>query len=381
MINYLNNYEKIDDLVKKHFSLEKSSQKTFSENIFKGTTADDFIQSKLDSNFRIEKNLSLSNLEKIDTSWSYFKMYFGEYCIHRNLKYHEYYYNTLHRTRMLKVSKDVLDFYLNTKNAFIEVFGESDLRYNLNKIQEMKLPKKKLKIVLSFNLSDMFMCSSGQDWSSCLNLESQYFGCYWLGLASLPFDKNRCMIYIAPQKEDNRNVFGIETERMYRRTFALLDHQDRINVLKWYPNHFNLNTYLEEINEMFDEFRFKQIEQGFVPKYETTLPKLKVENKNIEFYIYQDNTFLNDSKVLYFTFDKGNQSFHNGFSRFGPFISCEGGLSYLKESREQVSNYVNKQTYYCDRCDCEVSEESSVLFSSSRYCRDCYNEIAEEIYA
>jgi hypothetical protein len=383
MINYSRNYKNIDKLVKKYFSLDDESQKIFSKNIYNGTVADSSILSKLDNNFRIEKNLTISNLEKIDVSWAYFKMYFGEYCMYRNLKYHEYYYNLIYREKTIRVTKDVLEFYSKNSTAYVNFYGEGEVSYNLKRIQEMKLPKKKLKIVLTFNTSDMFMCSSGQDWTSCLNLESQYFGCYWLGLASLPFDKNRCMIYIAPQKNDNKEVFEVEVEKMYKRTFALIDSHDKINILKWYPNDFRLDFYIEELNNIFKEFDFKEIDSNFVSKHTIEFPKLNVKEKKVEFYIYQDKTKINEheEKRLYFYYDKGNQSFHNSISKYGPFVNCEGGLLTLEENGDKICDYLNKEKVYCERCENYISVEDSFVYNSNVFCESCYEEIQEQNYA
>lgn len=382
MIDYALNLSNINELVSNHFSLDEESQKKFSETILLGTAADEDITNKLDENFRIERNLSLSDLEGLDISWKLFKYHFGEYCFDTQITYSEFLLNNkVNQKNTSKLSKDVKRYYTENDTAYFLRNNDFDLQAQLETINNYRLPRKKLKMVLSFNLSDMFMCSSGQDWTSCLNLESDYFGCYWLGVASIPFDRNRCMVYLAPQNQKEEiSVFDISVERMFKRTFGLLDNEGRINILKWYPTGFEGDYYLTALNRFFPFFSFQEINEEFIPKHELKLPSLKKTKKGeeISFYIYQDKTFISEDGDLKYTYDKGNQHFssYNG-SSFGPFIHCTGGLKRIKKLDSEVINFVGRHVT-CYRCEEIVHEDDILVYNDYPHCLCCYDEITYE---
>jgi len=382
MIDYSLNYENIDSLVRNHFSLDEKSQEEFSVKIKKGTSVDEEIINRLDENFRIERNLSILDLEELDISWKLFKYYFGEYCFDKQITYSEFLLNSrVNQKNISKLTKDVRQYYSSGGTAYTLKNNEYDLEMQLTKINNLRLPRKKLKIVLSFNLSDMFMCSSGQDWTSCLNLESEYFGCYWLGLASLPFDRNRCMVYIAPQNpKEPMNVFDVQTERMFRRTFGLLDENDNINILKWYPIGFESDFYIPVLNRLFSSFAFQEISEDFVAKHEPKLPTLKraKRGEKISFYIYQDKTYLNENHEIKFSFEKGNQSFNEfNVENFGPFVTCQGGLKRIKSLGSEVVNYIGKHITCCG-CEERIHEEDVMYYDDCPYCSRCYEDVVCE---
>lgn len=382
MINYLQNYEAIDKLVKNYFSLSEESQEKFSEKIMLGTTANKETIDKLDNNFRIERNLSIKQLENLDVSWKMFKYHFGEYCVDEEITYSEFLLNSkVNQKNNSRLTKDVKRYYSKNDSLFSELNSSYDLEDILIRINNIRLPRKKLKIVLSFNLSDMFMCSTGQDWTSCLNLESEYFGCYWHGLASLPFDTNRCMIYLAPQKQQDYNdVFGITSERMFRRAFGLLDENDVINILKWYPHDDKKGFYIPFLNEILSPFSLKKIDSSFVQKNKIEIPDMitdKTGNK-ISFYIYQDKSFLEGDRAIHFSTEKGNQHFINNFeSEFGPYITCHGGLKRLILSNKEVVDFTGLRVI-CERCENRIPDEEAMFYNDRAYCNNCYEEIMNE---
>lgn len=378
MINYSSNYSNIIELVKNYFSLDNKSLEEFKEKMSVGTTADDEIREKLDNNFRIEKTLSLNEAESFDDSWKMFKYYFGEYCIEKKITYSEFLMNSrVNQKNVSKISKDILNYYNNEDTVLKEIKLNNNAFYIsdvLSEINNLRLPKKKLKFVISFNLSDMFMCSTGQEWTSCLNLDSRYFGCYWLGLASLPFDKNRCIMYLTSQNDKPNKVFGIEVEKMYKRTFGLLDNSNRINILKWYPSNFLTEKYLKEINEIIPYFNFKKIGNDFTPKHSTNLPSLKRDSqgKKKNVYVYQDKTFIQDNTLI-FNNEKNHQYFDDGHSSFGSFINCDGGLRKLMDSQEEVIDYI-KEERSCAGCEEYFPVSSMHEFDGRLYCESCFNE-------
>lgn len=381
MIDYKQNYKAIEELVRKRFSLNKESQEKFSEMIMKGTTADEKTRENLDENFRIERNLTINQMEYLDVSWKMFKYYFGEYCVDEGITYSEFLLNSkVVKKNYSKLTKDVKRYYLNNDTIFASKapYGIEGILIEIN---NLRLPRKKLKIVLTFNLSDMFMCSTGQDWTSCLNLESNYFGCYWQGLASLPFDTNRCMVYLAPQSQKEYNsAFGITNERMFRRTFGLLDKNNKINLLRWYPNDFDKSNYIPVLNDALEPFLFKKIGLDFEQKNDFDLPTMKITKlgRSISFYIYQDKTFIEEDGTIHFSSEKGNQYFMDDNIQFGPFISCEGGLKKLISLDREIHDFTGAKTINCSECNDRISEDDSYFSNDRVYCYECYVRLQEQ---
>lgn len=376
VVNYLQNYDNIIKLSNNFFSLEEQTNKRFEENVRKGTVVNENIKEHLDNNFRIEKNLTLNEVEQLDESWQIFKYHFGEYCVDTGITYSEYLNGIrTNQKNVSKISKDLKNFYRDKNTIFRTRVSFSEIEYLLENINNFRLPRKKLKLVVSFNISDMFMASTGQEWTSCLNLNSEYVGAYWYGLASLPFDKNRGMIYLTYQRDNSTSAFGITSEKMYKRTFFLIDENDVFNILKWYPNSFETKKYIDLLNVSFYPFSFKEIDEFFTSKYEVDLPKINSE-KNIEFYIYQDKTEINYSnKKMFFTRGKGNQYFVNGHSNFGQYINCEGGLERIIHEQKSIKDYLLKNVV-CEMCENSFPESEMQRVSGVQVCSVCFNEHA-----
>ena len=379
---YLRNQAIISSLVENYFSLKQDSLEKFKENLFKGTVVNNQITQQLDENYRIEKDLSISDLESIDVSWKMFKFKFGEFCADTGITYNDYFYNKGPFLKS-KISKELNDYYENNNTFFYEYYRPyflRDLLHDfLNEINDYRLPKKKLKIVLTFNLSDMFMCSSGQSWSSCLNLESDYSGCYWAGLASLPFDENRGMIYIGAKGNNTiTSSFGIQSDKMFFRTFVLLDQRLNLNLLKWYPSDFKSNDIIKLLNQKFDAFNIKEIDESFVSyKPVNILPILNTDKEKRELYIYQDRTSVNETdRYIKFDGEKIHQTFLNNQSFAGPFINCEGGLKYLSEEDRELISYVDIRECSCYRCGDSGSTRRFREVEGRTMCRTCFENYA-----
>lgn len=377
MINYAENYENIISLVSKYFSLDDTSQKEFEEKIRKGTNADEAFIHKLDNNFRLEKNLSINDLEDFDESWNYFKFYFGEYCVDTGITYAEYLMNSrTNQKNFSKISKDLKKYYKSKDTIFGIERGPYAIDNILEDINNHRLPRKKLKLVLSFNFADMFMCSTGQDWTSCLNLESAYYGAYWLGLASIPFDKNRGMIYLTSQRDNITSRHSISAERMFKRSFGLIDTENNINLLKWYPNDFVTNNHIRKLSEIFSPINFRQVDMFFKAKYPVEMPSLKrKDGEKRKIYIYQDKTEISNFTELIYSGGKGNQHFVNGENSFGPFVNCEGGIERLSHEAKEIYDFIKVKSV-CRRCGEYIDEENSFHLNGNSYCESCFDEIA-----
>lgn len=377
LIDYKSNYNKIIELVRNHFSLTNSSMETFEKVFLKGAAVEDFSY-KLDENFRLERPLSIKDIESIDESWMMFKFYFGEYCVDTGITYQEYLLgNRTNQKNISKLSKDLKKFYTSKNTVFMQRvgmygYGLDDL---IQEINNVRLPRKKLKAVLTFNLSDMFMCSTGQDWTSCLNLESEYSGVYSYGLASLPFDKNRGMVYISSRNDNQTESFGITSEKMYKRSFFLVDEADRFNILKWYPAVDNFNTTSKLMNDIFP-FEFKDIDSLFIPKHSLELPEMTSDGNTYSFYIYQDKTEIDKiSKRIIYSGGKGNQYFLNEENNFGQFINCKGGLRRIISEGKEIKDFA-KGSFTCESCRHNFSEDERNIVEGRSLCYSCFDDYA-----
>lgn len=121
-----------------------------------------------------------------------------------------------------------------------------------------KTPRKNLQLVISLNPVDWFLCSSGEEWSSCLNLNNSG-EVFWHGLPSLIGDKSRAMAYITDGK---KKVFeGIEVDRIISRSWIILlrtkeDNKTHFHFVREYPNSIGLKDMLKNATG----FDFKDIE-------------------------------------------------------------------------------------------------------------------------
>lgn len=103
------------------------------------------------------------------------------------------------------------------------------------RIGSCKKSAKKLQFVISFNPMDWLLSSTGEDWSSCFNIDNSGGGYqYCLGLPFLCGDKNRMLLYITDGTE--KECAGIKSHHYQTRTWCILDESGTFNIVKWYPN-------------------------------------------------------------------------------------------------------------------------------------------------
>ena len=226
------------------------------------------------------------------------------------------------------------------------------------KIGESKAPTRKLYLVISLNFTDWLLCSTSEEWGSCLNLESNYDCAYWKGLPGLIEDKNRCMIYLTDGTK--KNYHGIETYHIIARTWALLikttkDDKARLNLVRSYPNSFNFLDIMKNLN-VIDLISRKEIDEilenkGEV-KYPYTFDGLYMDIGEKERWwvltIYGDNYGLKyDYEKKKFYWDYYSSGCVEWFIEQNGeitdddrvYISYEDGLENLLENGDELKNY------------------------------------------
>lgn len=106
-------------------------------------------------------------------------------------------------------------------------------------------PSKQLKyLVISRNPIDYLFCSTGQSFSSCLSLDSDYEGATYLGLPSFVVDPNRFLMFLTDGRTktyENRHGFRSEILKQYQRSWGLVGPQG-FQMLKSYPSRREIFT-------------------------------------------------------------------------------------------------------------------------------------------
>lgn len=369
------NRENIVGLIKNHFALTKENFKLFKDKVF-NPDIDEIYSNNLSNDLRFKKpiNVPINVYGYIDKGWALFKNNFDDFINKFNVSYENFFYNKIEIDKNhYKLIRFLKKFYLNNKkemniflnkNAFnnIEFYLKEDLERIIdgfiNNINDNKLPLDKLEIVLSLNFADFFMCSTKETWTSCLNLESEWTGCYWSDLPSFAFDKNRALLYITNGTKKNYN--GIVVDRMLSRTFLMLNNNNEINHLKWYPNQI-INNYI--INNLM-KFNIKPIDANYISKHSIKM----IEHKNSKSFAFLDFGYI-ENNVIYYN-DKGNHCIeNNGKKLTGLLFNYSRGLNGLIEENKKIDDYLITFKH-CSICN-EVTEDP-LRFNGYEYCESCF---------
>ena len=356
----MSNKSNVVSLVAKHFSLNPESLKRFKENI-ENPFVDPIYQSLGLDNLRKKIKLSPSDYVKYDNGWAKFKILFPEFC-NKTLISYEDFHSGLYKGR--KLFREIISFY-NKKDPLEQV----KIKVNLIKIGEYKLPKvKDLYLVLSLNFVDWFLCSTAENWHSCLNLNSDYQSAFWSGLPGLIIDKNRAMIYLTDGEE--KEYRGIKTDRLISRTWGILSEYDSINTIKEYPINIISNTLL------VDNFKnIKEINKSFKSKH----PIDFLFNKSgYSIFPYLDKSKLDKDHFIIGTDGHGGLFGIDikGNPYDGTPYNCEYGLDHLIKRNQEINDYCGEQ-YSC--CECGIGLiEDEVYYDEGfvdQYCESCFQEL------
>lgn len=378
------NFEIIEKLVTDHFSLSSDSLKVFKKRLYEPFIDDiykDILKDSQDlrSHYKIPDNF----LEAFDKGWELFKKYFPYFIREIDIKYSDFRNNKIVIGKnILKIKKALMEFYIENKAYSASLLGiyhfepkdlallealEQKIIDILNKVGTFKLPSNGIELVLSLNFADWFLCSTGEKWNSCINLESGFNGCYWSGIPGLVGDKNRAMLYVTDGTK--KTYLGIVNQSIISRSWVLLDNQNKLNLVKFFPS--------------------EMIERGKIAKI-TNLP------------IKQDNQYTTKYPIEFLFFNNKKSSFiYLDFSRFtkksdGFYIECYGGGCYqfldLEKNKLQeggifiyksgLTNLVSKKLSLADivsrTCShCGYSEDFATFrnFENLVLCTNCYQEM------
>lgn len=225
--------------------------------------------------------------------------------------------------------KNVLVLEKKVKEVFVDNYEKlkesvvSNIERTYARITANKMPNKKLGIVFSLNFADWLLCSTSEDWSSCLDLRQNSF--YWTGLPGLITDKNRGVVYITDFTE--KEFYGIKTYKMLSRSWILLLKTGKgkksktiIEFVKAYPGNLDLYTltkkfvlvdvvYEDEINFDDTSVRSRYYKEVLFHKFSNS------KNFLLASTIYEDTTMTmiasknraaKNKKTIFSVYKRGN---------------------------------------------------------------------------
>lgn len=420
------NLETTLKMIKNHFSLNEDSFKEL-EKRAKNPFIPDFIKNKLDNNLRYKISLTPSEMEYIDKGWSVFNDIFHYFVSKDNITYKDFIENAVRingqkrklikhivkkseklfeesSTEDLSLIFELPSFMLKEKERFLSFIQE-----RINEIITFKLPLEQ-NAILSYNFSDWLFCSTAEDWSSCLNLNSSTPSGLWSSLPGFIFNKNVAFFYINSGKRkrfdyiersgNSEKIFSVELDRFRNRSFLLLNEDDTFDIVKWYPSKFPISQKIKD--EMFISNNNKKLKYDF---YLTEAPKTK---KGYTIYPFQDSTrfdknykLVKDGLIGKHQFLKKNDDkiYFGDFTHTPQFVqimSLPDELSNFRTEPENLksckscgyTSFRNDYSYrngFCFKClremekSCEncgeviIGEPFEVdgLF----YCEACYDEL------
>lgn len=252
---------KLNKLIKNHFNLMDESQKLFEQRLkFERPIAKEWKEIIGDApDLRARFDVGSEYLKSVDEGWEIFQNEFPSYIDSRKISYENFRENSVVVNKnKVKIGKDLINFYKDyAKKTYLENISafflkniEEQIRLSLEEIGKKKLPKdNNFKLVVSLNFADWFMCSTSENWTSCLDVESRYEESFWIGLPGLIGDKNRALIYLTDGKK--KRYEGIEVDRFLNRSWALLqrgekkESKGKVFIVKSYPNSFPIDRMLE----------------------------------------------------------------------------------------------------------------------------------------
>jgi len=356
----LNNNQIISSIVEKHFSLNEESVLRFKdllENPFK-----DPIYNNLDLiDGRLKIRIPADELEKYDNGWVSFKIIYKDFYENSGITYNNF-ISGLFKNK--KILKSIKYFYGDRVDL------DTIIKFNQS-ISEKRLPiGKELQIVLSLNFADWFLCSTAENWTSCLDLKSSHQNAFWASLPGLIIDKNRALVYITDGTK--KEFCGITTDRFITRSWVLLDQQNILNTVKEYPLKM-LGTDI--IKDKLELNEIKSIDNDFTSKYPLDF---LFNKRNYSIFPYLDNSKLKTIFNKHYILGTNTHGGVYGVDIYGtPYddspYNCEFGLEAIIEQEKEIDCYCGKQ-YSCQDCGIGLTEDYVFFdYAGNEYCEDCFD--------
>ncbi len=441
----LKNKHLIFKLVKNHFSLDEQSLNIFKHNLFyERDVAKEysFIHEEKDLRkiYPLEEFSSEEVLIKIYPDYKLFKSIFIEELDKLNIKvsYNEFKKNILNYEKNnhklikflfkqkvisylrdfvnnnisneLEIKQEIENFSYKTTfkkilNVIIKIREKYDkllntldyqiesLNMEIENLIKIKTTKStNLKLVISRNFTDYFLCSTNQPYRSCINLNSDYDGAYWTGLPGLITDKNRSIMYITDESEIDYE--GIIAPKMMSRSWIILARSKRkgkeertykTNIVRMYPSDTDYNIFKMFVHNVLKEDVLNyDMDQNFKGRY--YFDPIWFKDKKL-CHIYQDSTKIKKGKknkakyTKQIFYEQINRSGHyqllhkekDGISDLSSWNYDKGLTSLINNNNEILDTIDLEEDECCEFCDSSYNVNYYEILE--RYCcNDCYSE-------
>jgi hypothetical protein len=211
-------------------------------------------------------------------------------------------------------------------------------------------------------------CSTGEKWTSCISLDSDYEGNYWAGLPGLVGDKNRAMIYVTDGVK--KTYAGVTVDRLLARSWVLLSNKNKMQIVHFYPNSLISPDDVGKI--IGQKFNYgNELDRGFQSKY--PIDVIKFENGNSA-GVFQDSYGLcEDGYIRY-----GNHGYNhfdpNGHVTESRIFTFRGGLQALIRTGGNLGDHEDEYLKCCN-CGRQLDEDNALYaHDDGPYCEHCFNE-------
>lgn len=365
----LANIEVLEKVIKAYGFVKEDEEKAFAL-LRAPYVPDEYKKFNIGPDFRVRFPFLAPNDPDKDESWISFKKIFYSFCVLENIRYEEFIDNKkIVAKNTVKLKKVMEDFYLKNDKYLMEdvarakmVFGyrpdggnPSELINNFitksfEFVGRFKNNKKQKELVISFNFADWFLCSTGQDFTSCLTIGHEY----WMGLPFLLGDKNRAFMYITEGRKKDWN--GIIVDKVVTRSWVLLTDKNEKQIVRMYPKESVID--IKEIRNLTGDQSFvygSENVSGKLSLYE--VDALRLERSFAFMTIYNDTVSIDKEHIS----KTGNIKWN--FKSKGGFQYCSIGTKSLNDglkynrSYNSILDYMQNKKRMCDDFRTNTCEE------------------------
>jgi len=255
-------------------------------------------------------------------------------------------------SKILKVDSFLLNFY---RNNFFEL-EDYEFKDNINLVEKIleaintrKSSSKSKYLVISKNPVDFLLCATGENWSSCLNLNSSYSGITWAHLPGWFGDKSRVIVYITDN--ETKEYKGIETKKFIARSWAIYDG-DAFHIIRWFPQSLLSVKELNKTTKGSPLIKFLN-KKMFISEYE--IEPITYHNLILSPYLDFSRKIIVCNKMFY---SSSTDSRSEGIKIFKNDLTCYTNYNiWHSEEVEDIDNvkeaFVNISEVLFKSIDCE----------------------------